>query len=525
MCYPCLSKRIIAWCANKYYIIKNLSPAKYGTHNLDQNQGEDNLERIITKSKIICTLGPATDSREQINELAKIGMDCARINFSHGTLEYKANLFKTVREEVSELSILCDIQGPKIRVGRVKENGLVLKSGNKIVITTEDILGSEEKITISYSKLPEEIEKGELIYINDGIVCLKAEEIKGNEIICKILTGGFISTRKGVNLPTSEISLKVPTEKDKEDLKLIAELDPEFVAVSFVATADDVEKIRDILAGYGNKSIKLISKIERPVAVENFDSILEISDGIMVARGDLGVELPFEEVLPVQKEMIRKANIAGKPIIVATQMLESMIKAPVPTRAEVSDVFNAIEDGADAVMLSAETASGDYPQEAVEIMERVIKGSEALIPNRDPDDYDSENVTIAEIIGHLVYSACKEFTEMGYSKGKIVCITHNGHSARMISKYRPNLPIIGVTPEVNTARELKLQWGVEPLLLPEIDEIDKTRDKIKEAVKACLQKGFISKNEKLIIAGNFFDLPNKTNMISIFSSDDVLALD
>lgn len=483
------------------------------------------MERKITKSKIICTLGPSTALPEQIRDLANIGMDCARINFSHGNLEYKANLFKIIRQNLPELSILCDIQGPKIRIGRVKESGVVLKSGNKLIVTTEDILGSEDKITISYSLLPEEIEPGELIYINDGIVCLKAEDIKDIEIICSILTGGFISSRKGVNLPTTDISLKLPTEKDMEDLKLIAELDPEFVAVSFVGTANDVVKIRDILAGYGNKSIKLISKIERPVAVKNFDSILEVSDGIMVARGDLGVELPFEEVLPVQKEMIKKANIAGKPIIVATQMLESMVKSPVPTRAEVSDVFNAIEDGADAVMLSAETASGNYPQQAVSIMERVIKSSEALIPKRDPDDYDSENVTIAEIIGHLVYSACKEFTEMGYSKGKIICITHSGHSARMISKYRPNLPIISVTPEVNTARELRLQWGVEPLLLPQMDDIDKTRDKIKVAVKACLEKDYITENEKLIIAGNFFDQPMKTNMISIFSSDEVLALE
>ena len=483
------------------------------------------MEKKITKSKIICTLGPSTDSLEQIKELAKIGMDCARINFSHGTSEYKSDLFKTIRQELPELAILCDIQGPKIRIGRVQENGLVLKTGNKIVITTEDIIGSEDKITISYSRLPEEITRGDLIYINDGVVCLKAEDIRDNEIICRIITGGFISTRKGVNLPNTEISLKVPTEKDIEDLKLIAELDPEFIALSFVGTAEDVIKIREIFAGYGNTNIKLISKIERPVAVQNFDSILAESDGIMVARGDLGVELPFEEVLPAQKKMIKKANIAGKPIIVATQMLESMIKAPVPTRAEVSDVFNAIEDGADAVMLSAETASGDYPQEAVAIMERVIKGSEALIPKRDPDDYDSEDVTIAEIIGHLVYSTCKEFTEMGYSKGKIICITHTGHSAQMISKYRPNLPIIGVTPEINTARELKLQWGVEPLLLPEMDEIDKTRDKIKVAVKACLERQYITEKENLIIAGNFFDLPNKTNMISIFSSDEILALD
>jgi pyruvate kinase len=483
------------------------------------------LEKKITKSKIICTLGPATNTAEQIKTLADVGMDCARINFSHGTLEHKADLFNIIRKEVPELSILCDIQGPKIRIGRITEGGLVLKTGNNIVVTTEDIEGDEQKITINYDKLPDDIEPGELIYINDGIVCLRVESIREKEITCTIVTGGYISSRKGVNLPKTKISLTVPTEKDLEDLKLIAELDPEFVAISFVGTAEDVNKIRETLEGFGNNQIRLISKIERPMAVKSFDGILEASDGIMVARGDLGVELEPEEVLPAQKEMIRKANIAGKPIIVATQMLESMVKAPVPTRAEVSDVFNAIEDGADAVMLSAETASGDYPKEAVTVMEKVIRSSEALIPERDPNDYDSENENIPEVIGHLVYTACKEIEDMGLTHGKIICITLTGDSARMISKYRPKLPIIGVTPRLNTARELKLQWGVEPLLLPQMNELDKTRDKIKLAVKTCLDQGFITDIEHLIIAGNFFDLPHKTNMVSIFSTDDVQALD
>ncbi len=478
----------------------------------------------ITKSKIICTLGPATCEPEQIRALADIGMDCARINYSHGTLEYKAELFHKVREVAPEVSILCDIQGPKIRIGRVKEGGVVLQAGKTIVVTTEDIEGDENKVQVNYEKLPQEIQPGEYIFINDGIVCLKAQSVNGNEIICEILAGGFISTRKGVNLPHTEISLKVPTPKDTEDLKAIAELDPEFVAVSFVGTAEDIHKIRRMLSEYGNDNIKLIAKIERPIAVESFSGILEAADGIMVARGDLGVELDPEDVLPVQKDMIRRANIAGKPIIVATQMLESMVKASVPTRAEVSDVYNAVEDGTDAVMLSAETASGDYPQEAVAIMERVIKSSEALIPARDPDDFDSENETISEVIGHLVFSACKEFKDMGYAKGKIICITHTGHSARMISKYRPNLPIIAVTSEINTARELKLQWGVEPLLLPNLFELADTKSKIKMCVKVCKEKGYIEETEDLIIAGNFFDLPSQTNMVSIFRADDVMGL-
>ena len=482
------------------------------------------MERNITKSKIVCTLGPASSNTEQIRNLAQLGMDCARLNFSHGTLDYKSELFKTVRQTDPDLSILCDIQGPKIRISMVKNGGVVLKSGGKLIITTEEFEGTEEKVTINYPRLPQEIKVGDLIYINDGIVCLRADSIMGSEITCSILSGGFISTRKGVNLPHTEISLKVPTEKDRSDLELIAKLDPEFVAISFVGTAEDVEKIRELLNGFGNNNIKLISKIERPVAVANFDKILAVSDGIMIARGDLGVELPPEDVLPVQKEMIRKANIAGKPIIVATQMLESMVKAPVPTRAEVSDVYNAIEDGADAVMLSAETASGDYPEQAVTIMEKIIKASEALIPSRDPDDYDSENENISEVIGHLVYSACKEFTDMEYTDGKIICITHTGHSARMISKYRPSLPIIGVTPELNTARELRLQWGVEPLLLPELNDFEKTKDKIKAAVTACLDNGYIHQTENMIIAGNFFGLPGQTNMVSIFSAKDIINL-
>lgn len=481
-------------------------------------------EVSITKSKIICTLGPASSTPEMIKKLSDIGMDCARINFSHGTAESKRELFNMIREVDPRLAILCDIQGPKIRIGEVKKGGVTLHPGNRFVVTSDEVVGDENRATISYSQLPQEIKTGELIYINDGIVCLKVEEVDGNDIKCEILSGGYISSRKGVNLPTTKISLKVPTEKDIEDLKLIAELDPEYVAVSFVADDDDVSTVRNILSAHGNERIKLISKIERPIAIENFNSILKESDGAMVARGDLGVELPPEQVLPVQKEMIRKGNIAGKPIIVATQMLESMVKSPVPTRAEVSDVFNAIEDGADAVMLSAETASGDFPVEAVTIMERIIRVSESLIPERNPDDYDSEDETIAEIIGHLVTSACKEFSDMGYQGGKIICLTSSGYTAEMISKYRPPLPIFGVTSNETTAKELRLIWGVEPILIPNLKDAEKTIIRIKIAVDECLKRKFIHEEEKLIIAGNFFNMPSQTNMLSIFTAEDLMKL-
>jgi len=433
-------------------------------------------------------------------------------------------LFNNVRNTDPRLAILCDIQGPKIRIGEVVEGGVNLQTGKKITVTTEEVIGNDNRIQINYSELPKEIKTGEKIFINDGIVCLQVDNVENTEIGCTILSGGYISSRKGVNLPSTDISLKVPTEKDLEDLELIAELDPEYVAVSFVGTAQDVEKIRHILADHGKEKIKLISKIERPVAVENFDAILKASDGIMVARGDLGVELPPEQVLPVQKEMIRKSNITGKPIIVATQMLESMVKSPVPTRAEVSDVFNAIEDGADAVMLSAETASGDFPVEAVTIMERIIRVSESLMPPRDPDEFDSDDETIAEIIGHLVFSACKEFKDMKYESGKIICLTSSGYTAEMISKYRPPLPIVGITSIPRTAKELRLVWGVEPLLIPGLKDAKKTIERIKIAVTECLDNKLVEPDEKIVVAGNFFDFPSQTNMLSIFTADDLTKL-
>ncbi len=480
------------------------------------------MTEILTKSKILCTLGPASSSTEMIKKLAKTGMDCARINFSHGTKETKTALFNLIREVDTHLSILCDIQGPKIRIGKVKESIITLITGQDFIITTDEIEGDQNKVSISYQSLPQEIKIGELIYINDGIVCLQVVEVTDNNIHTKVLSGGHISSRKGVNLPTTKISLKVPTEKDIEDLKLIANLSPEYVAISFVADGDDIITVRNILSSHGNDQIKIIAKIERPIAVDNFEGILAQADGIMVARGDLGVELPLEQVLPVQKRIIRLANIVGKPVIVATQMLESMVKAPIPTRAETSDIFNAIEDGADAVMLSAETASGDFPLEAVSIMERIIRVSEGLIPRRNPEDYDSHNGSISEIIGHLVYNTCQEFADLKYEGGKIICLTNSGYTASLIAKYRPSLPILGITSNPKTAKILRLIWGVEPILLPEINTVNHTITRLKIAVKECLNRNLINQDEMLIVAGNLLSLPSQTNMLSIIKTEDIL---
>ena len=477
--------------------------------------------KSITQSKIVCTMGPSCNTPEQIKRLAKIGMDCTRINFSHGTHEDKIKIFENVRAADDRLAILCDIQGPKIRIGTVKGSGVHLKQGEKITVTTDNIEGDKDRISISYEKLPHEAKPGDLIFINDGLVSLKIIDITGNNLQCEIITGGFISTKKGVNLPSTKISLTVPTEKDVEDLKLIARLDPEYIAVSFVNDDKDILKIKKILNDAGNPNIKLIAKIERPFALENFDKILEVSDGIMIARGDLGVEIAAEDVLPVQKSLIRKCNIAGKPVIVATQMLESMTHAPTPTRAEVSDVYNAIEDGADAVMLSAETASGQYPDKAAEMMERIIRSAETHMKHLNPEDLDSEDRTHSELIGHLVFSACKDLSLK--TSGKIICLTRSGYSARMISKYRPYFPIFGITDNKKYSREMRINWGVEPVFVEEIEEAKTNIDRIRYAVHNCYRRKFVEDDDKIIVTGNnFFNFQQSTNMVCIYDISDIL---
>ncbi len=459
-------------------------------------------------------------------------MDVARLNFSHGTLEEKETLFKLVRKVDPTLAIMADIQGPKIRIGMIEGDGINLSVGQKVIVTTADIVGNKDKFTINLKNLPNEAKPGDPIFINDGLIRLQVDKILNlTDIACTVKVGGTISSKKGVNLPNTQLSVRVPTPKDVEDLKLIAKLDPEYLAISFVQDASDMQNIRKLLKDSGNVDVKLIAKIERPVALKNIDEILSASDGIMVARGDLGVEIPFEKLIPAQKMMVKKANISGKPVIVATQMLESMVNAPVPTRAEVSDVYNAVEDGADAVMLSAETAAGKFPRQAVEAMERIIKISEDHIPPRDPDMYDSGGENLSEIIGHLVHATGKEFRDMylpGSTEGdeiprvKILVLTHSGLSARMVSKYRPVPPIIAATSSERSAREMRLTWGVESLLIPGIDDEANSFKKIQKSTSVALDAGFISDDDTLVIAGNMNYIPAKTNMLVIFKVKDIL---
>ncbi|MBN2154401.1 MAG: pyruvate kinase [Candidatus Lokiarchaeota archaeon] len=488
------------------------------------------------RSKIVCTLGPASSTTEMIKALAGRGMDVCRINFAYGTVGENEALFKRVRESDPALALMCDIQGPKIRIGEVGTGEAALETGQDFILTADAVTGDSNRVTVSRKALPGEVKPGDRIYLSDGLVALVVLEVAGDDIRCKVTMGGIISSMKGVNLPGIDLAERVPTEKDAADLQVIAALDPEYAAISFVKDASDMIRTRDILADAGNGRIKLVAKIEHPAALKNFDAILEASDAIIVGRGSLGVEVPFEKLIPEQKRIIKKSNRAGKPVIVATQMLESMVTAPVPTRAEVSDVFNAIEDGADAVMLSSETSSGKYPLNAVEAMSRIIQVSGEYIPPRNPYEYDTRPIEKTEIIGHLVYDACRELSQSGAPGSpaeqasqparevKILTFTHTGLTARMVSKYRPPLPIVAFTPEQRTARELRLVWGVHAVLVPGSDPGEIMSRRLVAAVKALADGGGVGEGDTFIITGNLDYALAKTNLVSIFTAREVFDM-
>ena len=355
--------------------------------------------------KIVSTLGPASSSKEMLRKLIDAGVDIFRLNFSHGSHDEKQELINRIREVSEYTGILADIQGPKIRVGKFKEDKTYnLGIGQEVKVFEKDIEGNQDQFSIPLEGFLKSMNVGDFFFVNDGIIKIQVIRKEADHVVGEVLAGGMISNRKGVNIPAGELSQKVPTEKDVIDLKFIAEIDPEYVAISFVSSGDDVLHVKRILENYGNSKIKLISKIERPIALTNFDQILEQSDGIMVARGDLGVEIDPDKVPLWQKEMIYKSNREGKPIIVATQMLESMISNSIPTRAEASDVYNAVMDGTDAVMLSAETAVGKYPINSVQYMNQISKTATENMHKRTPDEYDSERLTHTQTLGHDIQS-------------------------------------------------------------------------------------------------------------------------
>ena len=435
----------------------------------------------IKMTKVVCTIGPKTESVEMLTKLVESGMNVMRLNFSHGDFEEHGTRIKRIREVMEKtgknIGILLDTKGPEIRTGKL-EGGkdILLEAGNTIAITTDySHVGNKDKISVSYPGIVDDLKPGNTVLLDDGLVGLEVAEIKGNEIICKVINTGELGETKGVNLPGVSVGLPALSEKDIADLKFGCEQGVDFVAASFIRKASDVAEVRKVLDENGGANIKIIPKIENQEGVDNFDEILELSDGIMVARGDLGVEIPAEEVPFVQKMMIRRCNAAGKPVITATQMLDSMIRNPRPTRAEAGDVANAILDGTDAVMLSGESAKGKYPVEAVQMMAGISKRTDEFKKFKNIVVPQVGSVTVTEAIS----LGAVESSQLLDAK-MIICWTKTGRAARMLRKYGPTVPIIALTDSEQTARQLALVRGVRAYVEKNLDKTDDFFRKAKE---------------------------------------------
>jgi len=422
------------------------------------------------KTKIICTIGPKTKEPAMLAQLMEAGMNVCRLNFSHGSYEYHGQCVQNIKNTMSAskrlVSIMLDTKGPEIRTGMLKDGQeVLLKKGATVVLTTDyTLLGDENKIAISYAKLPQSVIHGSLVMIEDGLMCLFVEQVlNAQEVRCTVINGGSLGEKKNVNLPGVDVDLPVITEKDIEDLKFGVEQGVDFIAASFVRSAEAVYRIREVLGEKGKK-IRIISKIESQQGLDNFDEILNASDGIMVARGDLGVQIPLEQVALAQKMMIKKCNLAGKIVVTATQMLESMVKNPSPTRAEASDVANAVFDGTDCVMLSGETAKGDYPIEAVKIMSEICLEAEANIDYQATFNALRSTITSPISIAEAIASSAVK-TAYDLNAALLIVLTESGGTARFVAKYRPQCPILCLTPSEQGARQLLVSRGVLPLLV------------------------------------------------------------
>lgn len=451
----------------------------------------------MKRTKIVCTMGPNVDDRQVLRKLIETGMDVARFNFSHGDFaEHKArmDMLKELRKELKvPVAILLDTKGPEIRTG-ILENGekVELKEGQKFVLTTEEIVGNAEKVSITYPELPHDVKVGDKILIDDGLIELHIEDLNETEIICTVVNGGELGQRKGVNVPNVSVNLPAITDKDKQDILFGIEQDVDFIAASFVRKAEDVVEIKEFLNAHGGAHIDVIAKIENAEGVQNIDRIIDVTDGVMVARGDLGVEIPPYEVPHIQKIIIEKCNHRYLPVITATQMLDSMIRNPRPTRAEVTDVANAIYDGTDAIMLSGETAMGKHPVEAVEMMVQIARETEQYLKFQSYRDVEGAkgNASVSSAVG---FAAVDMVEHIGASC--IVTPTMSGQTARMISNLRPSVPIYAVTPHEWARRRMQLYWGVKPVVGYEEDS---TENIISHAMYMVLREGFVKKGEMVI---------------------------
>lgn len=426
------------------------------------------------RTKIICTLGPAVDSADMIRALIRTGMNAARFNFSHGSHDEhleRLNRLKSVRDSMGwPVAAILDTKGPEIRIRSFGTQSVELKTGETFTLTTRDVVGDEKRVSVTYSGLHEELYPGQVILIDDGLVAIRVEEIQATEIVCRVENGGTLSANKSINIPGAHIRLPALTEKDVEDIRFGVENGFDYIAASFVRQADDVKAVRAVLDSFGGQDVRIIAKIENQEGADNIDDILAEADGIMVARGDLGVEVPASQVPILQKSIIRKCMAAGKPVITATQMLDSMIRNPRPTRAEVSDVANAVYDGTSCIMLSGETASGKYPVEALKTMAQIAQDTENSIRYWESLHQDQYR-TVSAVNDAITHTCC--LTAMDLDAKAILTMTSTGHSARMISRYRPACPVVAVTTRECVRRRLAICWGVIPILSGEVASTDR----------------------------------------------------
>ncbi len=468
----------------------------------------------MRKTKIVCTIGPASESEEILQELMEAGMNVARLNFSHGDHKSHGEKLERIRKVSRKLqlpvAVLLDTKGPEIRLGDFAEGRAVLQKGQKFTLTTEEITGTAERASISYKNLVNDVKPGASILVDDGLIGLTVDEVTETDIVCTVLNGGPVSNHKGINVPGTVLTMPYLNEKDRADILFGCKMGFDFIAASFVRCKQDILDIKAILKE-NNSRIQVIAKIENLQGIENLEEILEAADGIMVARGDMGVEIPMEEVPIVQKRMIRQAVMAGKHVITATQMLDSMIQHPRPTRAEITDVANAIYDGTTAIMLSGETASGSYPVEAVRTMARIAKRTEEdidyMVRLRRPGD----NMPARDITSSICHATCHVASELNVKA--IITVTMSGFTSAMIARYKPQCPIIGCTTGRLVWRQMNLQWGVKPLLIAEESIAE---DLFREAIAAAEDAGYVKKGDTVVLtAGVPLGVSGNTNMLRV----------
>jgi pyruvate kinase len=467
----------------------------------------------MPRTKIVSTIGPSTSDPDVLRSVILSGTDVARLNFAHGSRDEHGRLIEAVRSIAAGLgrpvAILQDLAGPKIRTGPIEDGPVLLSSGEMFILTSRDVPGDADRVSVTYAGLPGDVRPGDALLLSDGAIELVVENTTADEIRCRVVTGGELDSHKGINVPSRSIGVPALGERDREDLEFGLSHEVDYVALSFVRSAEDVRRARGIVSAHGSE-VAIIAKIERRTALDRIDEIIDAVDGIMVARGDLGVEIPLERIPRVQKTLIEKANRAGKPVITATQMLRSMVDNPRPTRAEVTDVANAVLEGSDAVMLSEETAVGRFPIDAVKMMARIISEAESDFPF-DAWGARLDQGAAAGTAAAVAHSACRIASEVGAAA--IVTVTQSGLTARLVARHRPSQPIVALTPSPRTYRRLAMVWGSLSVLTERVHHL---RDAERIAIEAAAGAGLVTAEDRLVItAGHPIETPGTTNLVKV----------